>query len=189
MGTTKSVELTRECKRQFDNCLYTAASLHIWLRWLRGWKIFFTLAPIFFGAVGSAKILTNSNDSTMKAIGAMGSFLGGVLSTIYAALKLDTNIGEAKTAAGEFTNLRDAFRQAALVSSKKSFEEFEAEFVKLRTRLEKVRSLGVTPPEVCFKLAQRKIRAGDYNFDVDEGDEGASLPGAGESKPENLLKK
>jgi hypothetical protein len=186
--STKSVELARECKRQFDNCLYTATSLQIWLRWLRGWKIFFTLAPIVFGALGSWKILSDSPDATMKAIGAIGSFLGGLLSTIYAALKLDTHIAEAKTAAGELTNLRDAFRQAALITSKKSFEEFEAEFGKLRTRLEKVRSMGVTPPELCFKLAQRKINAGDYNFDIDDDAGGVALPGPA-GKPENILKK
>lgn len=184
---TKSVELARECRRQFENCLYTTASLHIWLRWLRGLKIFFTLAPIIFGAVGSAKILADSNDPTAKIIGAIGSFLGGLLSTIYAALKLDTHIAEAKSAAGELINLRDAFRQAATISSKKSYEEFENEFSKLRTRLEKVRVLAVTPPEVCFKLAQRKVNSGDYSFDIDEDDEGPGLSGASKQKPENLL--
>lgn len=184
---SKTVELARECHRQYDNCLFTATSLHIWLRWLRAWKIFFTLAPIVFGAVGSWKILSSSTDPTMRAVGALGSFLGGLLSTIYGALKLDTHISEARTAAGELTNLRDAFRQAALISSKGSFEEFEAEFGKLRTRLEKVRALGITPPEPCFWLAQRKIRAGHYSFDIDDPQrltEGETKP-----KPENLLKK
>ncbi len=34
--------------------------------------------------------LTASPDGTMKTVGALASFLGGLLSTIYSALKLDT---------------------------------------------------------------------------------------------------
>ena len=186
---SKSHELARECKRQYDNCLYTAVTLLIWLRWLRGLKVFFTVAPIIFGSLGSWKILTASSDGTMKTLGALASFLGGLLSTIYSALKLDTHIAEARGAAGELTNLRDSFRQAALVSSKKPFEEFEAEVAKLRARLDKVRGLGLTPPDVCFKLAQRKVSAGDYTFDLDaEGEESALPPAGGETKPKNLLK-
>jgi hypothetical protein len=188
---TKSVELARECKRQFENCLYTATSLQIWLRSLRALKVFFAVAPIVFGSLGSWKILTDSTSGAMKAIGAIGSFLGGLLSTIYSALKLDTHIAECKMAAGELTNLRDSFRQAALVSSKKPFEEFEAEVAKLRARLDKIRALGLTAPELCFKLAQRKIRSGDYHFDLDE-DAGAQsalpLPPRSGSNPKNLLK-
>jgi hypothetical protein len=185
---TKSVELARECKRQYENCLYTATSLQIWLRWLRGLKVFFAIAPIVFGSLGSWKILTDSSSGAMKAIGAIGSFLGGLLSTIYSALKLDTHIAECKTAAGELTNLRDSFRQAALVSSKKAFEEFEAEVLRLRARLDKIRGLGLTA--LCFKLAQRKISSGDYGFDLDEsaGDGAPSaLPSEVASRPKNLL--
>src|SRR5579884_4205971 len=119
---SKSVELAKECKRQYENCLYTAVSLLIWLRWLRALKVFFTIAPIVFGSLGSWKILTSSSDETMRGLGALASFLGGLLSTIYYALKLDTHIADVKSAAGELTNLRDSFRQAALVSSKKSFD-------------------------------------------------------------------
>ena len=72
-----------------------------------------------------------------------------------------------KGAAGELTNLRDSFRQAALVSSKKSFEDFEGEVAKLRARLDKVRALCLTPPNIFFWLAQRKVNAGDYSFDLD----------------------
>ncbi len=188
---SKSEELAKECKRQFDNCLYTAASLWIWLRWLRGLKVFFTIAPIIFGSLGSWKILSASSDQTTKTIGAVASFLGGLLSTIYSALKLDTHIAEVKAAAGELTNLRDSFRQAALVSSKKPFEEFEAEVGRLRTRLDKVRSTGLTAPDLFFWLAQRKIAGGDYSFDLDlaEGERPAITGGGSDAAtPKNLLK-
>jgi hypothetical protein len=99
--------------------------------------------------------------------------------------------GRGNDAAGELTNLRDSFRQAALVSSKKAFEEFEAEVTRLRARLDKIRGLGLTAPELCFKLAQRKIASGDYTFDLDDGaGDGApsALPSRGGSGPKNLLK-
>lgn len=175
---SKSVELATECKRQYENCLYTAVSLQIWLGWLRAAKVFFTIAPIVFGSLGSWEILTSSSDEGMRSVGALASFLGGLLSTIYAALKLDTHIAELKSAAGELTNLRDSFRQAALVSSKKPFEEFEEEVVKLRCRLDKVRSMGLTPPSVCFRFARRKIRSGDYSFDIDLSESEMSPPDA-----------
>ncbi len=189
---SKSDELARESKRQFENCLYTATSLLIWLRWLRGLKAFFTIAPIAFGSLGSLSILTASSDDTMKTIGALASFLGGLLSTIYSALKLDTHIAEVKVAAGDLTNLRDSFRQAALVSSKKPFDEFEAEVGKLRGRLDKIRSQGLTAPDLFFRLAQRKINRGDYTFDLDV-DPAALTTGAAvkveAAVPKNLLAK
>ena len=69
--------------------------------------------------------------------------------------------------AGEFKNLQDRFRQAALVSAKKSFTEFEQDVKPFLERLEQARSLSVTAPEWCFRRAQKKIKAGDYDFDVD----------------------
>jgi hypothetical protein len=187
--SSKTNELARECQRQYDNCLYTAVSLQIWLRWLRALKVCFTIAPIVFGSLGSWRILAQSSDSTMKNFGALASFLGGLLSTIYSALKLDTHITEAKSAAAELTNLRDGFRQAALIWSKKSFDEFETEFLKLRGRLEKVRNVGLTPPDVCFKLAQRKVRSGDYHFDIDDETRSEALPEGAVAPPQNLLSK
>ena len=47
-------------------------------------------------------------------------------------------------------------------------EEFEADFGVVMDRLEKVRCKSITPPEWCFWLAQRKVKSGDYTFDVDE---------------------
>jgi len=59
------------------------------------------------------------------------------------------------------------FRQAALVSSKKVFSEFETEFAPLMARLEAARKNSLTAPEWCFARAQKKIEKGDYDFDVD----------------------
>jgi hypothetical protein len=34
-------------------------------------------------------------------------------------------------------------------------------------RLEQARKASYTTPEWCFKRAQRKVKSGDYDFDVD----------------------
>jgi len=38
----------------------------------------------------------------------------------------------------------------------------------LLIRLEKARSVSYTAPEWCFKRAQKKIKEGDYDFDLDD---------------------
>jgi hypothetical protein len=185
---SQKIELIKECRRQYDNCLYTATSLYIWLRWLRIVKLFFNIAPIVLGAFGSWRILATTTDPTTRGLAAAASFLGGLFSTVYSALKLDTHISEVKNAAGELTNLKERFRQAGLVSSKNSFEQFDAEFGKLQARVEKIRMVGLTPPDLFFKLAQRKIGKGDYSFDIDAEDGEALPPHGAEAKPKNLLK-
>jgi hypothetical protein len=54
-----------------------------------------------------------------------------------------------------------------LVSSKKPFSEFESDVKPIMKRLEKARSRSITPPEPCFSRARKKIKAGDYTFDID----------------------
>lgn len=67
--------------------------------------------------------------------------------------------------AGEFTNLRDRFRQAALIGCHKPFPEFEADMKLLFERLEKARGRMLTPHDWCF--ATRKHHAGHYKHDYD----------------------
>jgi hypothetical protein len=91
-----------------------------------------------------------------------------VLPPTYHALKIDAAINAYTSLAAEFTNLRDRFRQAALVSSRKPFPEFEADSKTLFERLEKARGHMLTPPEWCFRLARRKHKDGHYHHDYDE---------------------
>ena len=98
---------------------------------------------------------------------AASAFIAGLLPSVYSALKIDEHMEECRHLAGEFKNLQDRFRQAALVSSKKPFSEFEHDVKPLMERLEKARSRSVTAPEWCFTRAKRKIKAGDYTFDID----------------------
>jgi hypothetical protein len=112
----------------------------------------------------------------IKLFTAICAFLAGLLPAIYAALKLDDHLDESKHLAGEFKNLQDRFRQAALVSSRKPFAEFEADVKPLIDRLEQARATSLTAPEWCFKRAQKKIKKGDYDFDLDMKNGELALP-------------
>ncbi|MFQ5963786.1 MAG: hypothetical protein ACE5KZ_05835 [Candidatus Scalinduaceae bacterium] len=160
-------ELATECKRQSENCLYTSTALFIWLKFLRGLRIFFAVVPLILGSLASWKLLTSLDLTNVKIFIAVISFIAGIMPTIYAVLKVDEYLGKAANIAGDFKNLQDRFRQAALVSSKKPFNEFEKDFNKIVESLERARSNSITPPEWCFKRAQAKIKSGDYDFDVD----------------------
>ena len=48
------------------------------------------------------------------------------------------------------------------------FDDFKKEFEALMSRMDEARASSLTPPERFFKKAQTKIKAGHYNFTVDE---------------------
>lgn len=64
--------------------------------------------------------------------------------------------------------LQGEFRRARLVWSHKPSHAFEAETRPLFKKINDLRHLSLTPPELCYTLARRKIKAGHYNFDSDE---------------------
>jgi hypothetical protein len=107
------------------------------------------------------------NLSEVKVFTAICAFIAGLMPAIYSALKLDDHLEQCKTLAGEFKNLQDRFRQAALVSSKKSFTEFEADVKPLIDRMDEARGVSLTPPDWFFRRAQKKVKSGDYDFDID----------------------
>jgi hypothetical protein len=164
---SKNAELAQECKRLSEGCLYTSTSFFIWLRILRRVKYFFIITPLVFGAVAGWNLLTKSEWEYVKVLNAICSFIAGLLPTVYSALKLDDNLDKYARWGGEFKNLQDRFRQAALVSSKKPFPEFEAEVKQLIERLEQARNASLTPPEWVFKRAQKKVKSQDYDYDID----------------------
>jgi hypothetical protein len=156
--------LIDECHRLSEDCAYTATNFTIWLRWLRGIRVIFQVSPIVFGALATWKIVAQ----TSPTWGAVFALLATAIPPAYRASKTDEAIAEYTTATGEFTNLRDRFRQAALISSYKPFPEFNADTKLLIERLEKARARALTPPEWFFVLARRKHRAGHYHHDYDE---------------------
>lgn len=166
MGS-KASDLVQECKRQSENCLYTSTSFFFWLRVLRWARVLFVAVPLAFGSAASWTLLTESDLESVKLTTSVLAFFAGLLPSVYAALKLDDRLEEMKQSAVEFKNLQDRFRQVALISSKKRFAEFDADFQQVMERMERAREPGHTPPEFIFKLAQRKVQSGDYTFDVD----------------------
>ena len=163
----KTRALAQECKRLAESCQYTSTSIYIWLKCLRWSKIFFTATPLILGSAASWKLLTSSDVQSIRNIVAIFAFLAGLLPSIYAALKFDERLEKYIHASGEFKNLEHRFRKLALVDSLKSFNEFEDEFKLTMQRYEQLSSLSLTTPEWCFKRAQKKIRTGDYTFDID----------------------
>jgi hypothetical protein len=155
--------LIDECQRQSENCSYTATTFTIWLRWLRRVRTFCVVAPIVFGALATWKLLAD-----VPSWSAVFMLLTTAIPPAYRASKKDAEIEEYTTLTGEFTNLRDRFRQAALITSRKPFAEFDAEVKVLMDRLEKARRRALTPPEWCFRLARLKHKAGHYHHDYDE---------------------
>jgi hypothetical protein len=154
--------LIDECQRQFENCRDTAVTFIIWLRVLRWTRTVSVVTPVVFGALATWKILADG--STWAAV---FTLLATVIPLAYRASKLDNAIEDYTNLAGEFTNLRDRFRQAGEISSHKSFAEFEADTKPLIQRLEKARARALAPPNWCFNRARKLIEAGKYTHDYD----------------------
>jgi hypothetical protein len=156
--------LVDECERQFENCGYTSTSFIIWLRLLRWVRTFCLIAPVAAGAIATWKIVAQSSPIWT----AVFALLATVIPLVYRASKLDETISEYQLLAGEFTNLRDRFRQLAKISSQKSFAEFEAELKLVLLRLEKARNRCLAPPDWTFRSAQKKHKSGHYKHDYDD---------------------
>ena len=80
---------------------------------------------------------------------------------------MDMRVREIGTAAGEFTNLRDRFRQLANMGEHMAFEELGPAFDQLMDRMDAARSGSPPLPESYFKQGRKKIEGGDYDFAVD----------------------
>lgn len=172
--------LIQECQREFENCLYTSTSLLLWLRWRRMVKTGFIVLPIILGAVATWELVTQSQIMWVRILASVCAFLSGLMPSIYAALKYDDDLEKLSEISAEFMNLRDRFRQLAILSSNKSFKDFEADFKSVMDRMEEARRNNVTAPEWCFKRAQKKIVSGDYSYDVDADEADQDTPKAPE---------
>jgi hypothetical protein len=163
MSEPQTDALIDECHRQSENCGYTATNFTIWLRWLRGIRAAFVVTPVIFGALATWKLLESS-----PGLAAVFTLLATVIPPAHRALGVDEAIEAYTVMAGEFSNLRDRFRQAALISSHMPFPEFLSDAQPLIARLEKARERTLTPPQMFFKMARREHKAGHYRHDYDE---------------------
>lgn len=167
---TKVSELAQECKRQYENCLYTSTALYELQKSVRLWRRVFVIVPLLLGGLAGWTLLADASFSGATVLQSTFALLAGLFPAVYAALKLDEGESVVAASASEFKNLQDRFRQAALIGSQKSFTEFEAEFRGLMDRMEEARRRGVPIPDRFFKRGQAKVQAGQYDFDVDIGD-------------------
>lgn len=155
--------LIAECEREEENCLYTSTSFYVWLRTLK----MIRAALWVFGAVGSIvsanSILRGQHgyEIMMAALAVAGVLMPGLIK----AVQLDATIRDYATAAAVFKNLQGEFRRLAQVWSNKPFPEFEAEARQAIKAMNEARKPSLTPPEWYFRLAQRKIKRGDYEKD------------------------
>jgi hypothetical protein len=156
--------LVDECCRLSEDCKYTALTFTIWLRRLRARRTLALVLPVIFGSLATAGIVT----AHLPAWAAVFSLLGTVIPLVYRSSKTDATITQFVRLAGEFTNLRDRFRQLGEVGVHKDITVFEADFKGLMMRMEKARKFAETPPEWCFLKAKKKIDDGHMHHDYDE---------------------
>ena len=82
------------------------------------------------------------------------------------AIKIDALIRDYARGGGEVQEPAGRVSRARLVWSHKPVADFEEEARKLFKAMNEARKPSLTPPEWCFKLAQRKIKSGDYDHDA-----------------------
>lgn len=97
----------------------------------------------------------------MASLAVTGVLMPGLIK----ALQLDLAIRDYAAASASFKNLQGEFRRLAKVWSNKSFPEFEGEARRAIKAMNDARKPSLTPPEWCFRQAQKKIKRGDYQRD------------------------
>jgi hypothetical protein len=157
--------LIAECAREEESALYTSTTFYIWLRFLRFVRASLWVTGAICSIVAASHILRGDPD--MKLIMALAALGGALFPVINKALKLDAAIRDYTEAAGKFKNLQGDLRRAKSVWSLKPDAEFEAEARKLFKTMNETRKPSLTPPEVVFWFARRKIKSGDYTHDSD----------------------
>ena len=163
-GVIMKDALIAECAKEEENALYTSTNFYIWLRFLKGFRAALWLGAAVGSVLAASHILRGSEDA--KLMIATCVLAGVLLPAIGRALKLDTCIRDYAEVAAKFKNLQGEFRRARLVWSNKALGDFEEEACKIFKAMNDARKPSLTPPEFCFKLAQKKIKAGHYDHDA-----------------------
>ena len=153
MNQDIKAEIIKESNRQQESCLYTSTSLYIWLRRKRLYENWLVIVPVVCGILASASLL---NDN--KLLTGSLTILASISPAIYKALKLGEYIDSLSREASVYKNLQDEFRQIAQIHSNESIEVLKDVFNKAMDKMNKARETSITPPEWCFKKAQKKIK-------------------------------
>ena len=155
--------LVRECREQSRNTLYTSTSFFIWLRWLKIIRAVTWIVAVGAGSAAASTALSERENLELLIAGL--ALLGVILPGVLKAVQLDETIEAYVEAAAKFKNVEAALRRAADVWSHKPYEEFETEARAALAALDEARKNSLTPPEWCFRPAQNKVKAGDYDPD------------------------
>jgi hypothetical protein len=144
--------------------------LYIWLREARHWNQLFVVIPVVTATLsGVAYVQANPIVATVLAV------LTGFAPALRDALRLDIHLDMIRILAGEYKGLQDAFRQLGRIGSVINPASAERELADLMEQLNRARSHSVTIPERVFRRAQEKVKSGDYDFAVDDGDKPKKL--------------
>lgn len=161
-------EIVKECRRQEESCEYTGAGLYTWQKRAQCWKNVFIVAPILLGSTASSQILVGGNASWSNYIAAGLALVAGFFPAVFEALGMDMRVREIGAAAGEFTNLRDRFRQLANRGAHMPGDELSSAFDELMNRMDAARATAPPLPESFFEKGRKKIKRGDYEASVDQ---------------------
>lgn len=164
--TAAHAALIKECREQARNTLYTSTSFFIWLRTLKIARAVLWVLAAASGAAAASTVLTSRENMEVAIAGL--ALLAVILPGATKALNLDDAIEAYAEKAGAFKNAEGALRRAANVWSNKPYDEFEKEAKSALSQLDEARKGSLTPPEWCFKAAQRKVKSGDYDPDEEE---------------------
>lgn len=153
--------LIEECRTEEENCLYTSTTFFIWLKFLRSARALLWVGGVAASAFAASHILRGAEEHKLLVAGA--ALLAVVLPGTIRTLRLDKAIDDYAAAAATFKILQGEFRRAANVWSQKHADDFEADARKLFKQGNDARKPSLTPPDICFWLAQKKIKSGDYD--------------------------
>ncbi len=127
-------------------------------------------SALWIGAVAASAVAASHilrGDPSYRLLMAATALAAVILPGIGRAVRIDAAIRDYASAAAAFKNLQGELRRAAQVWSPKPFPEFEAEARKLFRAMNDARKPSLTPPELCFRLARRKVKQGHYAYDED----------------------
>ena len=161
-----TARLIAECRREEENCLYTSTAFFIWLRWLKAFRTVLWVGAAVGSGLAASHILRG--DPAYRVTMALAALAGILLPAVGRALHLDATIQDYKLAAARIKNLQGEFRRAAQVWALKPFSQFDHQGERLFKAMAEARKPSLTPPEIIFRLARRKIKKGHYSYDVDE---------------------
>jgi hypothetical protein len=143
----------------------------LWLRQVRRQNTVFIVAPIILGALAGFSVL---KDFATDWVVALLAFLASLFPALANALNIQTSVSEIAANAAAYKSLQDRFRQLATIGVLTNVDAAETELRELMDRMDVARSTSITAPEKYFKIAQKKIAEGHYDFTVDAGKTGES---------------